>query len=141
MRILLRRFPITIRFMICLFLSSLFSTQALATKAGCQSIDTFDKIVGGVCWECIFPLRVSCITLDEGDGYRPSGAFGGSPVCSCQEKGDPVPKIGLTTSFWSPEKLIEFQRQAGCSGVLNTNFPATSVSTSVDIVPSVNQLT
>ena len=30
---------------------------------------------------------------------------------------------------------------SGSSVTLNTNFPATSVSTSVDIVPSVNQLT
>ena len=46
--------------------------------------------------------------------------------------------LGLGTITISADANVS---PTGSQVVLNTNFPATSVSTSVDIVPSVNQLT
>jgi len=46
--------------------------------------------------------------------------------------------LGLGTITISADANVS---PTGSQVVLNTNFPATSISTSVDIVPSVNQLT
>lgn len=75
------------------------------------------KLITDVCWECTFPIRVAGVRISPSGGFRPDDAVS-SPICICKDNLG-VPEIGVTTSFWEPARLVEFQTTPGCSSVLN----------------------
>ncbi|MGP9552142.1 MULTISPECIES: TraU family protein [Halomonas] len=80
------------------------------------------KLITNVCWSCFFPIRVAGIPLNGSNSGHPSGAAS-SPMCLCPgAMGIPTP--GIVMSMWEPARMVEFQRQSGCSSVLNgTRLP------------------
>ncbi len=83
------------------------------------------KLFNGICWSCIFPIRVSGITLFGGSGDAPPDAAD-TPICVCQGdllKGE-LPRIGLSLGFWQPTRLIEVVRRPLCFPTLEgTTLP------------------
>ena len=105
-----------------LLMVSLFS-GAVKADSGCQNADIIGpKLISGICWSCIFPIRVAGVPIDGGGNVYPEGAVE-SPLCACKDNNG-VPRPGITTSMWEPARLVEFQRVPGCSSVLNgTTLP------------------
>lgn len=75
------------------------------------------KLISNVCWSCIFPIRVAGVPLNGSSSGAPSDASS-SPMCLCSNSGG-IPTPGITMSMWEPARMIELQRKAGCSSVLN----------------------
>ncbi|MFT8259107.1 MAG: TraU family protein (plasmid) [Candidatus Symbiodolus clandestinus] len=100
----------------------LFSLS-IPAEPGCQSADLLGpKLITDFCWSCLFPIRVSGISISGPDGNFPDEAVR-RPICSCPDNLG-VHRVGITTSMWEPARLIEFQRIPGCASVLNgTRMP------------------
>ncbi len=93
-----------------------------ATKLLCPDADFWGKkMLTGVCWSCLFPVRLLGMTIfDEGNDL-PDGATEKS-FCACS--GDEgIPTFGVTGGAWLPARLIEVVRKPYCSPILGgTSF-------------------
>lgn len=77
-----------------------------------------EKMLTGVCWTCLFPIRLGGFSLSDGD--VPDGATE-ETLCECDAKG--IPEIGITGGAWLPARLIEVVRKPYCSPILGgTSF-------------------
>lgn len=88
-------------------------------------------IISNVCWSCIFPLRISGMTVfsnsqkasgTDGNGFPlsskpgvPSGAAD-KVVCLCDD--GPLPTLGIPVGMWLPAELYETTMTPGCSSAL-----------------------
>ena len=92
------------------------------TKLLCPDADFWGKkMLTGVCWSCLFPVRLMGFTIfDEGDDL-PDGATK-KAFCGCS--GDEgLPTFGITGGAWLPARLIEVVRKPYCSPILGgTSF-------------------
>lgn len=98
---------------------------ASASEVGCVDADIISgALITDVCWDCVFPIKVAGVAI-SGSKSRdrvPDGAAT-KPFCMCWDSLG-VPKPGVSTSFWQPNRLAEYQRVSGCSSVLNgIRFP------------------
>ena len=93
-----------------------------ATKLLCPDADFWGKkMLTGVCWSCLFPVRLMGFTIfDEGNDL-PDGATK-KAFCGCS--GDEgLPTFGVTGGAWLPARLIEVVRKPYCSPILGgTSF-------------------
>ena len=67
-------------------------------------------IISDLCYECIFPITISGVTLISGpmDDPNPSSR---DPLCICD---DPFPRIGIPISYFEPSRLIEVVSDPYC---------------------------
>ena len=79
----------------------LLITPAGRCYAG-SSCDFFDPITD-VCWWCMFPIRIGGVKVSLGFN-NVDYADVNSPVCVCMT---PLPRIGITVSFWEAVRLAE----------------------------------
>lgn len=87
---------------------------------GCYDAEVLGaKLLTAVCWDCVFPiLNSNAVIIGDKDRIPPGAAddkFLGA--CMCYDNLG-VPKFGFRTSFWEPIRLVELERQSGCSSVL-----------------------
>lgn len=75
------------------------------------------KLVSDICWDCLYPLRMSGVTLSAGSGKIPDNAHD-APFCVCFD-GLGVPEVGFSAALWEPAFVIEHQRTPGCMSTLN----------------------
>ena len=117
----------------------LIGALAIATapdEAGAQTCPASDMLgeglVNNICWDCIFPLRISGVTIfksslsgggTDAKGFAlssrpevPSGAANKS-FCACNE-GSGLPYAGIPIGMWLPSTLYETTFAPGCSSVL-----------------------
>ncbi|MBU2959145.1 TraU family protein [Paracoccus sp. C2R09] len=88
-------------------------------------------IISNVCWSCIFPLRISGITIfgspqaasgTDANGFSMSSRprvpdeAANSAVCVCNDGA--LPTIGVPIGMWLPTELYETTMTPGCSSVL-----------------------
>ena len=77
-----------------------------------------------ICWECLFPLTIGGATVAQSsvpDTKNPT-----SPVCTCYD--GVLPKVGVTTGYWEPKRIVEVTPTPFClvslGGIkLNVNIP------------------
>ena len=116
--------------------------EAADDNNGCTSAHLFStKMLSGMCWDCVLPIIVGAKTLASSLGKNEwsagvpedaaSASLGGA-MCMCYDNNG-VPSIGIRTSLWEPFRIMELQRQAGCSSVLNgVRFPFDKLNYGVD---------
>ena len=68
------------------------------------------KMTQDLCYECMFPITISGLTLISGPMDDPSPSSR-SPICICS---DPFPRIGIPVSFFEPNRLIEVVSEPYC---------------------------
>lgn len=101
----------------CLGLLLFFFSMNLTAEPGCHDANIFSgKLITDFCWSCLFPIRVSGISISGAGGTMPAGAVS-VPICACPDSLG-VPRVGTPVSMWEPARLIELQRVPGCSSVL-----------------------
>ena len=100
-----------------------FNLTQPASAAICPDSELFgEKMISGICWRCLFPIKIAGgITLgpDAGsisDNKPPSGSPS-SVFCACPDSLD-VPRPGISMSLWEPARLIELVRTPYCSTAL-----------------------
>lgn len=100
-------------------------TGAYADTPGCINANIISgKLITDICWDCVFPIKVAGVAISGSKfkDHEPEEAAS-RPFCMCWDANG-VPKPGVQTSFWQPNRLAEYQRVAGCSSVLNgIRFP------------------
>lgn len=96
---------------------------------GCVNGEVFTaKMLSGMCWDCILPIIVGAVPIGSGMTVSPvpegaASTSAGSAMCICYDNNG-MPAIGIRTSLWEPHRMIELQRQSGCSSVLGgVRFP------------------
>lgn len=91
----------------------------------CTSSDVFSsKMITGICWDCVQPIRVSGLTIKGKDRNHmiPSKATK-QKFCACKD-GLGVPHPGIVTQYWEPYRMVEFPRIPGCLKALEgTQLP------------------
>lgn len=88
-----------------------------AADVTCHDAGVFSgKLISDICWECLYPLRISGVTLGGKWGAVPDEAHN-EPLCICNDEAG-LPMLGVTTSMWEPSFLVEFQHTPGCSSAL-----------------------
>ncbi|NOS74642.1 MAG: TraU family protein [Methyloglobulus sp.] len=99
--------------------TTISSKTIKATDLLCPDADFWgEKMLTGVCWSCLFPIRLGGFSLSDGD--VPDGATE-EILCECDAKG--LPDIGITGGAWLPARLIEVVRKPYCSPILGgTSF-------------------
>lgn len=104
------------------------SKAAVTDDSGldCRDAGVFStKLITGVCWECMFPIKVSGIVISgtKNKGRIPEGASDTKGLCVCFDNLG-MPQPGVPSAFWEPYRLAEFVRTPGCSQVLlGKRFP------------------
>ena len=103
------------------------STQAInAEKLLCPDADFWGKkMLTGVCWTCLFPVRLLGATIFDDSDDLPEGVTEKS-FCTC-DSNEGIPMLGVTAGAWLPARLIEVVRKPYCSPILG----GTSLNTSV----------
>lgn len=86
----------------------IFLIKPISASAGlCQTGRIYDPFTD-LDWAGIFPIRVGGVPVVPGipdvEDYLP-------PVCTCTV---PIPRVGITFSFWNPGKLDEVVQQPFC---------------------------
>jgi len=93
-----------------LIISLIMPNVSLAVCAG-----RFINPITDVCWRCLFPLKIAGITIPGMDFSNVTSVAGADqvniPICFCKT---PIPRIGLTFSFWEPVRLVDVTRHAFC---------------------------
>lgn len=65
-----------------------------------------------VCWKCLFPLKISGMTVMAGGGADPNTTR--RPICFCKKPPSPIPLPGIPISFWEPVRLVDVTRTPFC---------------------------
>ena len=88
-----------------------------AEKLLCPDADFWGKkMLTGVCWSCLFPIRLLGLTIFDDSNDIPDGATEKS-FCTCD--GDHgLPRLGVTGGAWLPARLIEVVRKPYCSPIM-----------------------
>ena len=84
----------------------------LSTHATCRS--SFINPITDINWNGIFPVKIGGVELRGTDIDTPPDDIS-SPVCVC---GSPIPKIGITASFWEPARLVETVKDPYCFAMI-----------------------
>ena len=100
--------------------------------AGCKG--RFINPITDICWKCIFPLRIGSTevpraNLSRAPDTNQSDRVG--PLCYCPT---PVPRVGLTLSFWEPIRLVDVTRTPFCFPSLGGISMNPNISTSGGVV-------
>lgn len=86
-------------------------------QAMCPSAHIWGStLVTGICWNCLFPIKVAGAVQFLGNRIPPNSAD--EQICFCTGS-EGVPSIGIPLGMWAPESLIELVRQPYCSPSLD----------------------
>lgn len=100
-----------------------FSAGVIANqgkKLSCNNYSPLETMFSDVCWEGMFPLRISGAAYREGKSGMPQGAVT-EAVCACggdMSEGQ-LPKLGIALGMWMPSKIIDVTRKPYCYASLN----------------------
>jgi conjugal transfer pilus assembly protein TraU len=96
---------------VCRYLSAILSLfiSLVVNEAQAQCTGRFVNPITDVCWECLFPISIGGVEISQ--GIAPDAGNSGSPICMC---GVPVPRIGVSTGFWEPVRLVDVTKEPFC---------------------------
>ena len=105
------------RFLVFLFLmAGTGLLTPMSAYATCRAF--FFNPITDIDWNGIFPIKIGGVTLVGSDISTPPDNIS-SPICVC---GPPIPKIGITASFWEPARLVETVKDPYCFTLLGTQL-------------------
>lgn len=78
----------------------------------CPNAGILNELIGGVCWSAVFPIMIAGHSFSGfglGSSQVPSGAYTGSPLCTCggSLKDAELPRIGIPIGYWQPSLIVE----------------------------------
>lgn len=91
----------------------LFCTGGMVYAQSCTG--RFPNLVSDICYDCMFPITLGGAALSFGVASQDydSGANAG-PICACANS----LSIGVPTSFWAPELMVDTTNSPGCMPLL-----------------------
>lgn len=100
-----------------------FLPQQTNAQATCNG--AFPNIITDLCWDCMFPIKMSGGLLNFGNvGTDYDTGASGAPVCVCIQ----TLALGSPMSFWEPAFMVDVTNKPGCMPLLG----------GVDITPPYN---
>lgn len=100
---------------ILILILALFATgtQAQIPTPLCRG--EFPNLITGVCYDCMWPLTLAGFSMNFGiSGQDYDSGASSSPVCVCANS----LSVGIPTSFWEPEFMVETTHLPGCMPLL-----------------------
>ena len=82
--------------------------------------------VTDLCWQCIFPLRISGIKVVPGSHINDYPDAARKPVCICPFPPPIFFRIGIPLSFWEPARMVEVVKDPFCFPSLGFQLSATT---------------
>jgi conjugal transfer pilus assembly protein TraU len=82
------------------------------------------NFVTETCWSCLFPFNVGGVPI--GPTGRDIPGDNGPAACKCPAPPPVYQRVGFTTNFWEPARIIEVVRGPGClasAGALDLKIP------------------
>lgn len=101
---------------VALLACSMMSRAADISLANLQCPDSgllSAKMVTGVCWDGIFPIRVMGATIYSSSNWAPDDVSS-KPLCWCKGTDTSVGVIGFPMGLWMPTRAIEVTRHPYC---------------------------
>ena len=99
-------------------LANAASAESAGSNPACPNARLFGMgMIIHICWDCIFPIRVSKARIGGSGGSVPPGAADPGPLCLCKDNNG-VYRPGVPYSMWKPARLVEVVRVPYCSPVL-----------------------
>ena len=62
----------------------------------------------------IFPIEIAGVPIEIKSGLETADSLGGSPICMCVLGSPPIPRIGITFSWWNPQAVLETTKAPLC---------------------------
>jgi conjugal transfer pilus assembly protein TraU len=90
----------------------------LPSGADAKCENSFINPITDINWNGIFPVKIGGVELIGTDIDTPPDNIS-SPICLC---GSPVPKIGISASFWEPARLVETVKDPYCFTTIGTQL-------------------
>lgn len=72
----------------------------------------FVNPVTDICWECMFPISIGDVELGGGD--MPDTENPSNPICRCPAPPPIFTRIGITSGFWEPIRLVDVTKKPFC---------------------------
>ncbi len=95
------------------------NSYALCKAKGIELI----TMIGGLCWECIFPLRIAGIDIMRGPLNNEPGLIGSyQPLCICPAPPPIFIRIGIPVSYFEPSRIAEGVSDPFCFPSLGLNL-------------------
>lgn len=110
-----------------LSLAAIFIIHTQSVEAVCIPDPTaVPRTFSTMCWSCIFPLYVAGVPLAQGVMPDNAGHLGAAalPVCVCPIPVPPFFRVGITMSFFNPDKMFEVVKDPMCSPALGIDLGA-----------------
>lgn len=113
----MRRFrSICLALAVCLA-GAVHAQTPAANDLGCPDAGLFGStLIDGICWSCMFPIKLMGANMGSGDTGVPSGASS-KMGCMCSDNLG-VPEFGFAAGFWNPSRVLEVTRNPFCSPTL-----------------------
>jgi conjugal transfer pilus assembly protein TraU len=80
---------------------------ASGTNFTCPNAGIWNELIGGVCWDQMFPIRIAGRLMGGGNSGDPQNA---NKVVGCRcapTRGNPLGSVGFTIGLWQPSLLVE----------------------------------
>ena len=75
-----------------------------------KCVGKFFNPITDVCWSCSFPMKVGGATLIKQNQEDNKSSNNASAVCTCSSP----PRVGLSTGFWEPARIVDVTRTPYC---------------------------
>lgn len=72
------------------------------------------KLFSDICWNCMFPIRVSGVDINGSSSKIPDNAMSDA-ICFCNRGPFNLPTAGVPVGQWVPTYVVEQTRTPGCS--------------------------
>lgn len=96
---------------------------SFAASAACTNL-AFINPMSDIDWDCIFPITIAGIPIDEGE--HPPDDDQGAFFCECAGKGIyGTPGFGFLVTFWEPARLVDTVADAWCFPAIGVNMSNT----------------
>jgi len=82
------------------------------------------SLLSETCFKCMFPLRIAGIDIVDGPMPDIEGEAGATSatICYCPIVLPPYYRIGITVSYFLPDRFIETVKDPGCMPILGTEL-------------------
>lgn len=100
-------------FTLTTILISFFFFHSSFAKSNCTG--KMINPVTDICWDCIFPISIGDVKMNEKSHERPDTKNPKSPICICpNSKLGGVPTPGLAIGFWEPVIMADVTKRPFC---------------------------
>jgi conjugal transfer pilus assembly protein TraU len=99
----------------------LIAGWCMPAHATCNTDKGFVNVISDIAWDCIFPITIMGVPIDEGD--HPPDDTNSEIECQCPGKRFPNdPGLGFMVGFWEPARMVDTTNDPWCFPALGMDM-------------------